>query len=105
MSTLFIRADRHTIHNDGKIVQFTPTEWTIIKRLNETPKAPVSSRVLMAAITSYNPSQAEAATYIAVIISRLRKKLNKIGLGDWLENIHTQGYRVTEKIEEQRRVF
>jgi len=101
MQTLFMRSDRRIIQNGQTSVTFTPTEWTIIARLNQTPRALVSPKQLMRAITSQDSNQTDASTYLRTFIFRIKFKLAKIELNDWLTNQYSKGYLAEYDIPEK----
>jgi two-component system KDP operon response regulator KdpE len=75
LGRLTIDLGRRSVALDGVEARLTPTELRFLSLLAARPGDPVSPRALIGAMRGYEPSVAEAQAAAAVLVNRLRRKL------------------------------
>ncbi|MBB3113061.1 OmpR family two-component system bacitracin resistance response regulator BceR [Paenibacillus phyllosphaerae] len=86
---------KNTITNDTGTVELTKNEMFILKHLMERKNIIVSREELMASL--WDNEQFVSDNTLTVNVNRLRKKLDIIGLGAFIETKVGQGYMATEE--------
>lgn len=83
---------RHVIELDGKVIDLTPREWTVLEALLlEAPKV-LSKKILVHKLGGWDQELTPNA--IEVLISRLRGKLDSGGIH--IRTVRGIGYRIDE---------
>lgn len=90
-----IEYGRNTVTNDAGTVELTRNELFILKQLIERKNEIVSRNELIASL--WNDEQFVSDNTLTVNVNRLRKKLEAIGLGGYIETKVGQGYQATEE--------
>ncbi|MCR2807971.1 response regulator transcription factor [Paenibacillus soyae] len=86
---------KNTIANDGGATELTKNEMFILKYLIERKNKIVSREELITSL--WNDEQFVSDNTLTVNVNRLRKKLETIGLGSYIETKVGQGYMATEE--------
>ena len=68
-----IDLDRRLVHRDGKVVQFSRTEWLLLQHLAANPGRVVLHTELLSKV--WGPEYRDDLQYLRVWISRVRRKL------------------------------
>ncbi len=89
---------RRTIEWNGEILKLTPTEGLLLKVLMENPETVFSHRELVLLIQGYDVSLKEAQEILRPLVSRLRRKIEKIpALNNRIQSVRGAGYVYSPK--------
>jgi DNA-binding response OmpR family regulator len=89
---------RRTIERNGEILQLTPTEGLFLKVLIENPGKVYSHRELILLIHGNDVPLKEAQEILRPLVSRLRKKIEKIpALKNHIQSVRGAGYVYSQK--------
>jgi OmpR family two-component system bacitracin resistance response regulator BceR len=91
-----IEYSRNTVTNAAGTVELTKNELFILKQLIERKNEIVSRNELITRL--WNDEQFVSDNTLTVNVNRLRKKLEVIGLGSYIETKVGQGYQATEEV-------
>lgn len=91
-----IEYGRNTVTNAAGTVELTRNELFILKQLIERKNEIVSRSELITRL--WNDEQFVSDNTLTVNVNRLRKKLEAIGLGGYIETKVGQGYQATEEV-------
>lgn len=80
------------VYRDGRLLEFSPTEYRILEYLMHRPRAVVSKRELLEHLYDYNWHR--NSNVIEAHISNLRRKLNTYGALPLIETLRLRGYRL-----------
>jgi len=93
-----INFSRRTVEWNGEILKLTPTEGLLLKVLMEKPETVFSHRELVLLIQGYDVSLKEAQEILRPLVSRLRRKIEKIpALSNRIQSVRGTGYVYSPK--------
>ena len=94
---LMIDLLRHTVTLDGRILELSPTEFSLLAYLaDEYPKV-VSAKALVRAVQGYDVSAMEASDVLRYHVHRIRLKVRQTtGRPDFIRTVRGVGYTLAE---------
>lgn len=92
--------ESNTVSNDAGTVELTRNEMFILKQLLERKNKIVTREQLIKSL--WDDERFVSDNTLTVNVNRLRKKLDEIGLGQWIETKVGQGYMAAEEEPEGR---
>ncbi|MGB7519658.1 MAG: response regulator, partial [Spirulinaceae cyanobacterium] len=99
MGELVLDPNSYQVHYREQPLKLTPKEYSLLELLLRNPARVFSRGQIIERLWNYDDPPLEES--VKAHVKGLRRKLKKVGVADWIENVYGIGYRLSPKLAQE----